>query len=198
MSDRTNLIETITNQDKFSTFARFLNSSGAKEVLSGEGEFTVFVPTNDAFAKIPEAKINELLNEPNQTKLKALLSYHIVPGKWMAANLGSSPTRTSFTGEELVFTDSNGLRVNGASIQARNLEATNGVVHALDTVLNPTPTAVAASAAGASTQPAVTPTAPISAATPGTPAATGSDPLSAVPTAGPLSTPAKADSKPII
>jgi uncharacterized surface protein with fasciclin (FAS1) repeats len=137
MSDKLNLIDTIKTQDKFSTFTRLMASSGTNDVISS-GTFTVFVPTNDAFVKIPEAKINELLNEPDQTKLKALLSYHILPGKVMAASLVSTPSRKAFNGEELMFTDINGLKVNGAGIQARNLEATNGVVHALDTVLMPT------------------------------------------------------------
>jgi len=149
MSDKLNLIDTIKNQDKFSTFTRLMASSGTNDVLSAPGQFTVFVPTNDAFAKIPEAKIDELLNETGQTKLKALLSYHILPGKIMAASLVSNPNRKAFTGEELMFTDVNGLKVNNASIQARNIEATNGVIHALDTLLTPTmvPRAGAASAA---------------------------------------------------
>ena len=137
MTDKLNLIETIAKQDKFSTFTRLMASSGTNEIISS-GQFTVFVPTNDAFSKIPEAKINELINETGHAKLKALLSYHILPGKVMAASLVSAPTRKAFTGEELMFTDISGLKVNGASIQARNLEATNGVVHALDTLLTPT------------------------------------------------------------
>jgi len=153
MSDKLNLIETIKTQDKFSTFAKLMASSGTNEVISS-GTFTVFVPTNDAFAKIPDAKINELLNETGQTKLKTLLSYHILPSKVMAASLVSAPTRKAFTGEELMFTDISGLKVNGASIQARNLEATNGVIHALDTVLTPTS---APRAAAATTGPLVTP-----------------------------------------
>ena len=136
MSDKINLIETISKQDQFSTFSRLMASSGANDLINS-GQFTVFVPTNDAFAKVPEAKIDELVDETGQARLKALLSYHILPGKVMAASLVSAPTRKSFTGEELMFTDMSGLKVNNASIQARNLEATNGVVHALDTVLFP-------------------------------------------------------------
>ena len=146
MSDRLNLIETIAKEDKFSTFTRLMASSGANDVFSTPGDFTVFAPTNDAFAKVPDAKMTEMLNETNQTKLKSMLSYHIISGKVMAASIPGKTTRASFTGEELRFSDSNGLRVNGASVQARNIEASNGVVHALDTVLAPstaTPTAAA-------------------------------------------------------
>ncbi|HJS51165.1 MAG TPA: fasciclin domain-containing protein [Pyrinomonadaceae bacterium] len=159
MNDKLNLIETIAKEDKFSTFSRLLGTSGANIVFSGAGQFTVFAPTNDAFGKIPDGKMNELLNEPNQTKLKALLSYHILPGKWMAANLGAMPLRKSVTGQEVAFTDSNGLRVNGAGVQARNIEATNGVIHQIDTVLAQPPNAAvnAARASAASVAPSTTP-----------------------------------------
>jgi uncharacterized surface protein with fasciclin (FAS1) repeats len=137
MSDKLNLFDTIKKEDKFSTFTRLMVSSGINDEISS-GTFTVFVPTNDAFAKIPDARINELTSEAGHSKLKSLISYHILPSKVMAASLVSAPARKALTGEELMFTDVNGLKVNGSSIQARNLEATNGVIHALDTVLTPT------------------------------------------------------------
>jgi len=115
--------------------------------------------------------------------LNALLSYHILPGKIMAASLVSAPNRKAFTGEELMFTDVSGLKVNSAGIQARNLEATNGVIHALDTVLTPTmvPRAGAASAAIAASLLAAVPSAPAS-ATPATATTPLASPvLSAVP-----------------
>lgn len=156
MTDRLNLIETIAKEDKFSTFSRLLGTSGAIAAFSQEGPFTVFVPTNDAFGKIPDAKMNELLNEPNQPQLKALLSYHIMHGKVMAANIPAMITRKSVTDEDIAFSDSAGLKVNGAGIQARNIEATNGVIHQVDTVLAPPPkatAAVAAAVANATTDP---------------------------------------------
>ena len=201
MTDRFNLIETIAKQDKFSTFTRLMASSGANDVFNNEGPFTVFVPTNDAFAKIPTIIINELLNEPQQVQLKGLLSYHIISGKVMAANMGSMPTRNAFTGEELRFSDTNGLKVNGAVVEARNIEATNGVIHSLATVLAPskttTPAKVATAVAGAMT----TQAAPLPPPTPST-----AGPVTAteipVPTSSDHSTadavPAtKADTKPI-
>ena len=142
MSDKLNLIETIAREDKFSTFTRLMASSGTNGVFASGGDFTVFAPTNDAFAQVPERKLNELLQEPNQSTLKSLLSYHIVSGKVMAANLGSKPSRRAFNGDDLTFTDVGGLKVNGASVQARNMEAKNGVVHAVDTVLAPFSTSV--------------------------------------------------------
>jgi len=121
--------------------------------------------------------MNELLQETDQRKLKALLSYHILPGKVMAASLGTMPLRKSVTGQEVAFTDSIGLKVNGASVQARNIEATNGVIHQIDTVLTQPPNAAvnaarasAASAAPSTTQAVVPPVVP--AAIPAWPAKT--------------------------
>lgn len=150
MTDKLNLIDTIAKIDKFSTFSRVLGTSGASEVISGEGEFTVFVPTNDAFCKIHDKRMNELLSEPQQIQLKAMLTYHILPEKVMAANLPSMIARKSVTGEEIGFSDSNGLKVNGAGVQARNIEATNGVIHQIDTVLTAPPSAAVKAAFAAS------------------------------------------------
>jgi len=198
MTDRLNLIDTIAKQEKFSTFSKLITSSGANEVLSGPGAFTVFVPTNEAFSKIPTIIMSELLNEPNQTQLKSLLSYHVLSGKVMAANIGSTPTREAFTGEELRFADMNGLKVNGATVLARNIEATNGVVHALDTVLAPSTTtkSVAAAAAASTTGavPAVVPSAAPSVT--GTAIPTTDSVLAPVPTS-PSAAAARADIKPI-
>jgi uncharacterized surface protein with fasciclin (FAS1) repeats len=152
MNDKLNLIETLAADDKFSAFSRYMGSSGANDIFSGAGPFTVFAPTNDAFGKIPDTRLNELLNEPGQAKLKALLSYHILPNKIEALNLATLKTAKTILGEGLTFTDAGGIKVNGASVQARNIEATNGVVHALDTVLTP-PAATTASASAASGKP---------------------------------------------
>ncbi|MEP7074704.1 MAG: fasciclin domain-containing protein [Acidobacteriota bacterium] len=151
MTDKLNIIETIAKLEKFSTFSRLLGTSGANAIISGAGPFTVFVPTNDAFAKIPDTLMNELLNELGQVKLEALLSYHIVPTRIDAVNMGTIKSATAVSGQEVKFTDVSGIKVNGSNVQARNIEATNGVVHALDTVL----TAPAAAAAAVANKPAL-------------------------------------------
>ena len=140
MSETQRLIETIEGVDMFSVFARLMRTSGANDLISGEGSFTVFAPTNDAFGKIPDRVMNGWISEPGQERLKKALSYHIVPTKIMAASLGATRTAESVSGELMKFTDLSGLRVNRCGVQARNMMATNGVVHALDTVLTP-PTA---------------------------------------------------------
>ena len=203
MSDKLNLIETIAKQDQFSTFTRLMRTSNANDVFNGPGDFTVFAPTNDAFAKIPDATMNGLTSETDQKRLRALLSYHILPGKVMAASLASAPARKAFTGEELMFTDINGIKVNGASVQARNLEATNGVAHALASVLTPTaePRAAAGTTAPLTTPAAIgsnlaaVPNAPMSATRPTTSTTESSTVLSASPAASVAKT---AESKTIL
>ena len=136
MNDKLNLIETIAKTDMFSIFSRLMGSSKANEAFSAGGDFTVFAPTNDAFGKIPDKEMNALLNEPEQTTLKAILSYHILPGKLFVANLSSKKSTATITGVEVMISDNNGLKINNSGVQARNVEASNGVVHALDTVLS--------------------------------------------------------------
>jgi len=134
MSDKLDLFATIANQDNFSTFAKIMESSGAHEVFDRKGDFTVLVPTNDAFAKFSEERMSKLINEEKQIQLKALLMYHILPGKVMANELKTGKT---VTGQEMMVTDITGIKINSAKLEARNLEATNGVVHAIDKVLVP-------------------------------------------------------------
>jgi len=145
MNETLTLIDTIAKKPILSTFSRLLGTSKANELLSGEGQWTVFAPTDDAFRKIPEAQLNTLIQEPGQAKLRALISYHIVPTKMTTNNFAGLKTAASVAGPDLSFTDQNGLKVNGAGVQGRNYEATNGVLHTLDTVLAP-PAAVAATA----------------------------------------------------
>src|SRR3954467_3414395 len=123
MSERTNLIDTIAENDIFSAFARMLRTSKAIEILSGAGTFTVCAPTNDAFGKIPDAQMNGWLSETDQIRLKTLLSYPIVPGKLFAANLPGVGTAKSVTGQEITFTDRAGIKVNASGMLGRNIEA---------------------------------------------------------------------------
>jgi uncharacterized surface protein with fasciclin (FAS1) repeats len=143
MTDKLNLIETIAGDDKLSAFARMMKSSTANEIFSGEGPFTVFAPTNDAFGKMPDAKMNALLQEENQTSLRELLAYHVVSGRLTAAKISGLPGAATMTGVFVSFSDNYGLKVNSSGIQARNIEATDGVLHSIDTVLAP-PAAAAA------------------------------------------------------
>ena len=138
-----NLIETIAKEDKFSVFSRLMGTSKANEIFSGDGNFTVFAPTNDAFGKITDADMNALLNEPGQAGLKALLSYHVLPGVLTAAKISGLTSTATVTGADVTFSDTGGLKVNSSGVQARNIRATDGIVHAIDTVLAPPSSAAA-------------------------------------------------------
>jgi len=144
VENKLNLIETIAKNDMFSVFSRLMGTSHANEIFSAGGNFTVFVPTNDAFGKISDARMNALLNETDQIGLKALLSYHILPGRLTAANISGLKSTATVTGADVTFSDINALKVNASGVQARNIQATTGIVHALDTVLAP-PVATAVS-----------------------------------------------------
>jgi len=135
MSDKLNLIETIAGVDKFSEFSRLMGTSGANDVFSRDGDFTVFAPTNDAFQQIPDKEMNFLLQEENRPRLKALLKFHVIPGRLLAAEAGSRRHAVNVAGQDVEFSNGDGVRINGAAVLDRNLEASNGLVHAIDTVL---------------------------------------------------------------
>ena len=179
MTDRVNLIDTIAKQDMFSTFARLLRSSKAEELLSPDGNFTVFAPTNDAFGKMPDAQMNGLLSEKDQVRLKALLSYHIIPAKLFAANLNGAGATKSVSGQDVTFSDTGGLKINASGLQARNIEATNGIVHAIDTVLTPPAVAATTPAAATAKAPAIAPKA--AAAAPTIPVTASAPPVATAP-----------------
>lgn len=132
-----NLIETIASDERLSVFSRLMGTSGANAMFSEGGDFTVFAPTNDAFAKIPDPRMNRLLNEQGQTQLKGILLYHIVTGKRFAANVAAGGDAKTLNGSTVEMSDKGGIKVNGASMQSRNVEAANGILHTIDTVLEP-------------------------------------------------------------
>ena len=136
MSDKRTLTELLHDDEKWSIFSKLLETTGAGEWLTLDQQFTILAPTNDAFDKFTKAKLDELVNEPEQKTLKLLLSYHFLPGKLHSEDLAENP-RKAITGEELVISNSEGLQVNGANVQARNIPASNGVIHQIDTVLAP-------------------------------------------------------------
>ena len=137
MSDKLNLIETIAGQDKFSEFSRLMGSSGANDVFSRDGDFTVFAPTNDAFQQISDKKMSYLMQEENRPQLKSMLKYHVLPGRILAADAGELRRTVNIAGQDVRFSNNDGIRINGAALLDRNLEASNGLVHAIDAVLVP-------------------------------------------------------------
>lgn len=137
MSDKLNLIETIVGHDIFSEFSRLMGTSGANDVFSRDGDFTVFAPTNDAFQQIADKEMSYLMLEENRPQLKAMLKYHVLPGRLLAADVAVLRRSVNIAGQDVRFTNTDGIRINGAALLDRDLEATNGMVHAIDAVLVP-------------------------------------------------------------
>ena len=131
-----NIVEIAVANPEFSTLVTAVTEAGLVETLSGEGPFTVFAPTNAAFAKIPEATLNEILAD--QEQLTAILTYHVVSGKVMAEDVVNLSSATTLQGGELDIEVMGGsVMINNAEVIQTDIEAENGVIHVIDTVLIP-------------------------------------------------------------
>jgi uncharacterized surface protein with fasciclin (FAS1) repeats len=131
------IVENAVAAGNFSTLATALTSAELIETLSGPGPFTVFAPTDEAFAKLPEGTVEDLLKPENKEKLVAILTYHVVPAKVMAADVKTGPAAT-VNGKELQITKSDdGVKVNEANVTATDIVSSNGVIHVIDAVVLP-------------------------------------------------------------
>jgi len=130
-----NIVEVATDASSFNTLVAAVQAAGLVETLSGPGPFTVFAPTDDAFAKLPEGTVEGLLEDKEQ--LTKILTYHVVPGKVMAVDVQSLDTATTVEGSDLSIDTSSGVKVNDATVTQTDIEADNGVIHVIDTVLLP-------------------------------------------------------------
>ena len=129
-----NIVDTISAEN-FSTFAAGIKSAGLTDALSAKGPFTVFAPTNEAFAKLPPGAWDGLLKD--SAKLKAVLNYHVVSGHFIARDVKSGEVMT-LQGSALTAAKAFGdLSVNGARVTRRDVVATNGIIHAIDAVILP-------------------------------------------------------------
>ena len=128
------IVDTAVAAGSFKTLATALTAAGLVDTLKGQGPFTVFAPTDDAFAKIPKADLDALLKD--KTKLTAVLTYHVVAGKVMAADVKAGQVKT-IQGSELTVTTAGGVKVNAANVVKTDIVADNGVIHVIDTVVIP-------------------------------------------------------------
>lgn len=135
----TDIVETATKAGSFTTLAKALDAAGLTETLKGAGPFTVFAPTDEAFAKLPAGTLDELLKPENKDKLKAILTYHVVPGKVMASDVAKMDGKMAKTvqGGEIHVSTAGGVKVDNASVTQPDIAASNGVIHVIDTVLMP-------------------------------------------------------------
>ena len=128
------IVDTAVAAGSFKTLATALTAAGLIDTLKSKGPFTVFAPTDEAFAKIPKADLDALLKD--KAKLTAVLTYHVVPGKVMAADVKAGKVKT-VQGSELTITTMGGVKVDNANVVKTDIVADNGVIHVIDSVLMP-------------------------------------------------------------
>ena len=131
------IVDTAVDAGSFTTLVAAVQAAGLVETLKGEGPFTVFAPTDDAFAALPEGTVEELLKPENKDKLTAILTYHVVPGKVMSTDLSNDMKAATVEGSEVTIMTEGGVMVNGANVTTADIEATNGVIHVIDAVILP-------------------------------------------------------------
>lgn len=137
MPEQLNLIEKLQSDQKFSIFAKAVNDAGLSDILKSDGPFTILAPTNEAFKKVPETTMANLAKPENKSRFAELLNYHIIEGKIMSEEIAKLATAKTLQGQEVKIDAKNGIKIDDSKLQARNMKATNGVIHAIDTVLAP-------------------------------------------------------------
>lgn len=128
------IVDTAVQAGQFNTLATALQAAGLVDTLKGPGPFTVFAPTDEAFAKIPKSDLDALLKD--KARLTAVLTYHVVPGKVMAKDVKAGKVKT-VQGSELTVATSGGVSVDAAKVVKTDITADNGVIHVIDSVVMP-------------------------------------------------------------
>ena len=129
------ILTTATDAGNFTTLLKAIEIAGLTEEWKGPGPFTVFAPTDEAFAKVPKAELDKLLK--NKKKLAEVLKYHVVAGSVKAADVVKMPTATTVNGADIKIDATSGVKINEATVISTDIMTTNGVVHVIDTVLMP-------------------------------------------------------------
>ena len=130
-----NIVETARDAGTFTTLIAAIDRAGLESTLAGEGPFTVFAPSDEAFAQLPEGTVDSLLAEP--AKLAQVLTYHVVPGRVTAADAVGLANAPTVQGEDLPLSADGGIHVDGACVISADIEASNGIIHVVDRVLLP-------------------------------------------------------------
>src|SRR6056297_328617 len=137
MAHSKDIVDTAVEAGNFTTLAAALEAAGLVETLKGEGPFTVFAPTDEAFAALPEGTVESLLEPENQDQLASILTYHVVPGNVMSGDLSDGMTAETVQGQEVTISIGDSVMVNEATVVTPDVEASNGVIHVIDQVLLP-------------------------------------------------------------
>lgn len=131
------IVDTAVGAGMFETLVAAVTAAELVDTLKGEGPFTVFAPTDEAFAALPAGTVEDLLKPENKDQLVAVLTYHVVPGKVMSSDLSDDMTAATVQGGEVTIDLDNGVMVNDATVVTADIEATNGVIHVIDKVIVP-------------------------------------------------------------
>jgi len=132
------IVDTAVEAGDFTTLAAALEAADLVTTLKGDGPFTVFAPTDAAFEKLPAGTVEILLKPENKQKLVEVLTYHVVPGKVMAADVVGLDEAKTVNGKAIdIQVEGNAVKVNGANVTATDIEASNGVIHVIDQVILP-------------------------------------------------------------
>lgn len=130
-----NIVDDLVAAGSFRTLVKAVKAAGLADTLSKEGPFTVFAPSDEAFAKLPEGTVENLLKDPK--KLKSILTYHVVPGKVTAAEVKNLRTAKTVQGQDVRIDTTRGVRVNDANVVSTDMLCDNGVIHTIDRVIMP-------------------------------------------------------------
>ena len=134
-SNKADIVDTAIAAGSFKTLVTAVQAAGLVETLKGEGPFTVFAPTDEAFAKLPAGTLDALLKD--KAKLQAVLTYHVVSGRVMASDVTKLNSAKTVQGQSLAINTSKGVKVGTANVVKTDVLASNGVIHVIDTVLIP-------------------------------------------------------------
>jgi uncharacterized surface protein with fasciclin (FAS1) repeats len=130
-----NLLQTAASQGQFGTFTKLVETAGMSETLNGEGPFTVFAPTDAAFAKLPQGKLESLSRPENKAELVSILNYHVLKGLKSSADIGKWDSARTVNGGSAPITMAAGkVTIDGAQVVAADIASSNGVIHGIDKV----------------------------------------------------------------
>jgi len=132
------IVDTAVSAGQFKTLVAAVTAAGLVDTLKGKGPFTVFAPTDAAFAKLPAGTVESLLKPENKSKLVAILTYHVVPGKVMSGDIaGKKLSVATVQGAKVSVDAMSGVMINDANVVSADIVATNGVIHVIDKVILP-------------------------------------------------------------
>mgnify|MGYP001792369225 CR=1 FL=1 len=137
MGDAKDIVAPAAEAGSFEPLLAAATAAGLVETLKGDGPFTVFAPTDEAFAALPEGTVESLLLPENKDQLVSILTYHVVPGKVMSTDLSDDMMAATVQGGEIMIDLDNGVMINDASVVTADIEASNGIIHVIDKVILP-------------------------------------------------------------